>query len=58
MGILDLFWALMAQRVVLKFLKLPIVLLLLRNDDKEVEAEGSEEATGKCRRVVAMIWFF
>ena len=53
-----LFWALMAQRVVLKILKLPIVLLLLRDCDKEVEAEGSEEAVGKCRGVVAMVCFF
>ena len=48
----------MAQMVVLKFLKLPIVVLLLRDCDKEVEAEGSEEAIGKCRGVVAMMCFF
>ena len=56
MGILDLFWAFMAQRVVLKFLKLPFVLLLLRDSDEEVEAEGSEDAMGKCRGVVAMVF--
>ena len=56
MGILDLFWAFMAQRVVLKFLKLPFVLLLLRDCDEEVEAEGSEDAMGKCRGVVAMVF--
>ena len=34
------------------------MLLLLRDCDKEVEAEGSEEAVGKCRGVVAMVCFF
>lgn len=64
MGILELFWVFMAQRVVvvvllksLLILVVVVVVVLLRecDDEEEVEADESEEAMGKCRVVVAMV---
>jgi hypothetical protein len=63
MGILELFWVFMAQRVVVVVLLksllilVVVVVVLLRecDDEEEVEADESEEAMGKCRVVVAMV---